>query len=56
MQVTKSNTLRDLVEAAGPLHVTHLLSLTKTDIAPYLRVMRTPRGPTLTFRVGPACI
>ena len=55
MQVTKSNTLRDLVEVARTLHVTHLLSLTKTEVAPYLRVMRAPQGPTLTFRVGLAC-
>lgn len=36
---------------AGPLGVTHFLLLSASPNAPYLRVARTPRGPTLTFRV-----
>ncbi|KAK7111937.1 suppressor of SWI4 1 homolog [Littorina saxatilis] len=56
LRVTKSNSLRDLVEAAGVLHVTHLLALTKTELSPYLRVMRSPRGPTLTFRILEYCL
>lgn len=31
--------------------VTHFLMLSKTESAPYLRVARTPQGPTLTFKI-----
>lgn len=31
--------------------VTHFLILSKTDSSPYLRVGRTPQGPTLTFKI-----
>ncbi|KAJ4727686.1 PETER PAN-like protein [Melia azedarach] len=31
--------------------VTHFLMLSKTETAPYLRVARTPQGPTLTFKI-----
>jgi len=31
--------------------VSHFLILSKTETAPYLRVARTPQGPTLTFKI-----
>lgn len=36
---------------APTLGVTHLLALTVTDVAPSLRMIRLPAGPTLSFRV-----
>lgn len=36
---------------AGPLGVTHFLLLSTTKAAPYFRVAKTPRGPTLTFQI-----
>ncbi|GAA0186135.1 RNA metabolism protein [Lithospermum erythrorhizon] len=47
----KRNNLRDFLNVAGPMGVTHFLILSKTDSAPYLRVARTPQGPTLTFKI-----
>ncbi|EEF39269.1 peter Pan-like protein [Ricinus communis] len=47
----KRNTLRDFLNVAGPMGVTHFLMLSKTATAPYLRVARTPQGPTLTFKI-----
>ncbi|KAL6987013.1 hypothetical protein U1Q18_012774 [Sarracenia purpurea var. burkii] len=47
----KRNKLRDFLNVAGPMGVTHFLILSKTEIAPYLRVARTPQGPTLTFKI-----
>jgi ribosome biogenesis protein SSF1/2 len=35
--------LRDFVDIAGPLGVSHFLMLTATDNAAYLRVAKTPR-------------
>lgn len=36
---------------APALGVTHLLAFTLTDVAPSLRIIRLPVGPTLSFRV-----
>ncbi|XP_071714669.1 peter Pan-like protein [Rutidosis leptorrhynchoides] len=47
----KSNNLRDFLNVAGPMRVTHFLILSKTGNSPYLRVARTPPGPTLTFKI-----
>ncbi|KAI7756453.1 hypothetical protein M8C21_002342 [Ambrosia artemisiifolia] len=44
----KRNNLKDLLNVAG---VTHFLMLSKTGTSPYLRVARTPQGPTLTFKI-----
>lgn len=51
LKVKKGNTLRDFVDVAGPLGVTHLMMLSQSETNVTLRVGRTPRGPTLTFRV-----
>ncbi|EJD05737.1 Brix-domain-containing protein [Fomitiporia mediterranea MF3/22] len=45
------NKLRDYLTIAPALHVSHLLAFTLTPIAPYMRMVRLPAGPTLTFRV-----
>uniref|UniRef100_A0A5B7BMA9 Putative peter Pan-like protein n=1 Tax=Davidia involucrata TaxID=16924 RepID=A0A5B7BMA9_DAVIN len=47
----KRNNLKDFLNIAGPMGVTHFLMLSKTETAPYLRVARTPQGPTLTFKI-----
>ena len=47
----KRGTLKDYVSVAGPLGITHMLLLSKTDASVNLRIGRVPRGPTLTFKV-----
>ncbi|CAL5357638.1 unnamed protein product [Camellia sinensis] len=47
----KRNNIKDFLNIAGPMGVTHFLMLSKTASAPYLRVARTPQGPTLTFKI-----
>ncbi|KAJ0717756.1 putative Brix domain-containing protein [Helianthus annuus] len=47
----KRNNLKDFLNVAGPMGVTHFLMLSKTGTSPYLRVARTPQGPTLTFKI-----
>lgn len=51
LQEKKRNNLRDFLNVAGPMGVTHFLMLSKTGTSPYLRVARTPQGPTLTFKI-----
>ncbi|CAN1157032.1 Peter Pan-like protein [Linum perenne] len=48
----KRNNLRDFLNVAGPMGVTHFLMLSKTAAAPYLKVARTPQGPTVTFKIN----
>lgn len=48
----KRNSLRDFLNVAGPMGVTHFLMLSKTETAPYLRVAKTPQGPTLSFKIN----
>uniref|UniRef100_A0A6N2MZ08 Brix domain-containing protein n=1 Tax=Salix viminalis TaxID=40686 RepID=A0A6N2MZ08_SALVM len=47
----KRNSLKDFLNVAGPMGVSHFIILSKTETAPYLRVARTPQGPTLTFKI-----
>lgn len=47
----KNNRLRDYTTMAGPLGVTHLLLLHQSGGGPTLRIAKTPRGPTLFFRI-----
>ncbi|XP_010633330.2 uncharacterized protein LOC104869680 [Fukomys damarensis] len=51
LQVRRKNTLKDCVAVAGPLGVTHFLILSRTDTSIYLKLMRLPGGPTLTFQI-----
>lgn len=51
LQEKKRNNLRDFLNVAGPMGVTHFLILSKTPSSPYLRVATTPQGPTLTFKI-----
>ncbi|OAY63909.1 peter Pan-like protein isoform X1 [Ananas comosus] len=47
----KRNTLKDFLNVAGPMGVTHFLILSNPKSVPHLRVARTPQGPTLTFEI-----
>jgi len=51
LKVNKKNVVKDFVNVAGPLGVTHLVMLSKTEMGTYLRFCRIPRGPTLTFKI-----
>jgi ribosome biogenesis protein SSF1/2 len=51
VSLSRQNTLKDFIDVAGPLGVTHFLMLSQTEHNVMLRIARAPRGPTLTFRV-----
>ncbi|KAK9807808.1 hypothetical protein WJX72_010030 [[Myrmecia] bisecta] len=51
LKESKRNVLKDFVNIAGPLGVSHFVILTATENACYLRVAKTPRGPTLTMKI-----
>ncbi|ODQ51571.1 RNA-binding protein, partial [Saitoella complicata NRRL Y-17804] len=48
----KANRLKDFVTMAGPLGVTHLMLFSRSENGVNLRIARTPRGPTLHFKVS----
>jgi len=48
----KNNTLKDFVSVAGPMNITHFIVFTKTKVSSYMRVLRLPHGPTLTFKIS----
>ncbi|XP_069124402.1 suppressor of SWI4 1 homolog [Argopecten irradians] len=56
LKARKKNALKDFVNVAGVLNVTHFLMLSKTEIATNLRVVRIPRGPTMTFKIHNYCL
>ncbi len=49
----KDNSLKDYVNLAGSLKVSHLLLFSQTERNVNLRVARLPHGPTLTLQVTP---
>ncbi|WFD36147.1 hypothetical protein MCUN1_003022 [Malassezia cuniculi] len=48
----EKNRLRDFLAMAGPLGVSHMLIFTQTRAGINMRILRAPRGPTVTFRVN----
>tara|TARA_B110000977_G_C11089844_1_gene496318 strand:- start:6072 stop:7634 length:1563 start_codon:yes stop_codon:yes gene_type:complete len=51
LKESKTNKLKDFVQVSGPLGISHFLILSATDRSKYIKMCRTPRGPTLSFRV-----
>lgn len=51
LKVRRENVIRDFVSVASLLNVTHILMFTTTEKAVYLRLIRLPKGPTLTYRI-----
>merc|ERR1719464_1627680 len=51
VKVRPKNVIKDFVQVAGVMKVSHLVMFTKTTRGPYLKLGRFPRGPTITFRV-----
>ena len=39
------------LKMAGQYKVTHMIVFTSTDASNYLKVMKNPDGPTITFKV-----
>jgi ribosome biogenesis protein SSF1/2 len=51
LKVTRKNSLKDFVAIAGPMHVTHLIVFSQTEIGDYMKFIRLPRGPTIHFKL-----
>jgi len=51
MKEKRSNTIKDFVAVAGPLGLSHLMTVSQTTTGPNLGISRLPRGPTLFFKI-----
>ena len=51
LKESKSNKLKDFVQVSGPLGISHFVMLSSSDANKYLKIAKTPRGPTLTFKI-----
>ena len=51
LKESKKNTLKDFVGVAGMFGVTHMMVFTQTEKGNYIRFIKNPKGPTLTFKI-----
>ena len=51
LKVRKGNVMKDFLTIAGPMNVSHLLTFSKTNESVSFRLITTPKGPTLSFKV-----
>lgn len=51
LKESKSNRLKDFLAVAGPLNVSHLVMISATKMASYMKLIKLPQGPTLTFQI-----
>jgi len=45
------NKVKDFLTAASVLGVSHFLTLSQTENGNYVKIIKTPKGPTLTFKL-----
>jgi len=51
LRESKKNSLKDFLGVAGQFGVTHMMMLTQTEKANYLRLIKNPKGPTITLKI-----
>lgn len=51
LKESKKNCVKDFLAVAGVFGVSHLMVFTQTETSNYLRIIKTPKGPTLTFKI-----
>lgn len=51
LRVQERNTLKDFVTVSAQLGVSQFFVFSSTDLGTYMRLIRVPHGPTLTFKV-----
>ena len=52
LKATRKNVLKDYVAIAGPMHVSHLVMFSQTNLSPVMKIARLPQGPTVYFRIN----
>jgi len=52
LKETRLNRIEDFIAVAGHFHVTHLVLFTCTKLNTWMKIVKIPHGPTLTFKVN----
>ena len=52
LQESKKNSMKDFLGVAGQYGVTHMMVMTQTEAGNYLRLIKNPKGPTITLKVN----
>lgn len=52
----KKNSLKDFLGVSGVFGVTHMMIFTATEKSNYLRMLKNPKGPTITFKIKEYCL
>ena len=51
LKESKKNTIKDFISVAGIFGVTHMMIFSQTEKGNYLRFVKNPKGPTITFKI-----
>ena len=51
LKESKKNSIKDFISVAGLFGVTHMVVFSQTDKSCYLRILKNPKGPTITFKI-----
>ena len=51
LKESKKNSLKDFLGVAGQYGGTHMMILTQTEKANYIRLIKNPKGPTITLKI-----
>jgi len=51
LKESQKNSIKDFLSAAGLFGVSHMMMFTQTENGNYLRVIKNPKGPTVTFKI-----
>lgn len=51
LKESKKNSIKDFISVAGVFGVTHMLIFSQTEKSVYLRLIKNPKGPTITFKI-----
>lgn len=56
LRESNKNSLKDFLGVAGQFGVSHMMLVTQTETANYLRLIKNPKGPTITLKVDEYCL
>ena len=56
LRESKRNSMKDYLGVAGQFGVTHMMIFTQTEAGNYLRFIKNPKGPTITFKIDEYCL
>jgi ribosome biogenesis protein SSF1/2 len=51
LKESKKNSMKDFLGAAGQFGVSHMILLTQTEKSNYMRLIKNPKGPTVTMKI-----